>query len=350
MARRRAPDPAKDASERPRSQSNRRGGAASENERPSKNSTRPAKPRRKRADDKKANRADPSVPLNRRRAPAAKQQRRPEQRVGARARLRAARERLDALWERAKKPLLVAGRLVLVLVSVAGAVAVGRLVETHVRTSPAFAVQRVGVVGNERLFESEILHIAGLELGQNVFDMPPEDARERLSRHPWIRSASVTRRLPGAYDVAVVERRAVAVLALDGLYLVGDDGTVFKRLEDEDPVDLPIVSGVSRGRFTSDRAYRTSILLEVVALMHDYRGAGLWRREPIAEIHVEDDDELTLYVGDDALYVRLGQGPFRAKLHKLRRVLDRLDEREARAAYVYLDNVRRPDRVTVRIR
>ena len=32
------------------------------------------------------------------------------------------------------------------------------------------------------------------------------------------------------------------------------------------------------------------ILLEIVAVMHDYRGVGLWRREPIAEVHVEADD------------------------------------------------------------
>jgi hypothetical protein len=31
-------------------------------------------------------------------------------------------------------------------------------------------------------------------------------------------------------------------------------------------------------------------------------------------------------------------------------VLDRLEQKRARAAYVYLDNVRRPDRVTVRLR
>jgi hypothetical protein len=48
--------------------------------------------------------------------------------------------------------------------------------------------------------------------------------------------------------------------------------------------------------------------------------------------------------------VRLGQGPYRGKIERLRRVLDELGARHTRPLYVYLDNLRRPDRVTVRVR
>jgi len=291
--------------------------------------------------------------MNRRRkaAPAAKSKavRRPP-RLGLRERAEHARARGRALWERVRRPAILAGKGLLIVATVAGAVAVARLVEIHVRTSPAFAIRDLQVEGQERMLDSEVLRVAGLAEGQNVFDVAPEDARARLERHPWVASAEVRRRLPGTYQVSIVERHAVAILSLGGLYLVADDGTVFKQLENEDPADLPVVTGIDRARFTGDRAYRTSVLLEVVALMHDYRGAGLWRREPIAEIHVEADDAVTLYTGDDGMQVRLGRGPFRTKLRKLRRVLDRLEDREARPAYVYVDNVRRPDRVTVRLR
>jgi cell division protein FtsQ len=115
-------------------------------------------------------------------------------------------------------------------------------------------------------------------------------------------------------------------------------------------VDLPIVSGIERERFVRERAWRTALLSEVGVLLEDWRAAGLWRREPIAEIHVEADDGLTLHVGTDAMEVRLGRAPFLPKLRKLRRVLDRLDQEHTRAIYVHLDNVRRPDRVVVRLR
>jgi cell division protein FtsQ len=251
---------------------------------------------------------------------------------------------------RLRRPFEIVGRIVLVLAIAAGALGVGRLVERHVRTSPAFAVHEIAVEGQVRLSREEILTRAGITIGRNVFDVSQEQAERRLTRHPWIAEAHVRRRLPGRFEITVRERREVALLALDDVYLVAEDGAVFKKVDGDDPIDLPVITGIDRGRFTHDRAFRTSVLLEAVALLHDYRGAGLWRREPISELHVERDDGLSLYIGDDATYVRLGHGPFRAKLRRLRMVLDELAQRGARAAYVYLDNERRPDRVTVRVR
>lgn len=294
--------------------------------------------------------------------PASRNSRRPEPvaaepRLPLRSRLALLRGQARTAWERARRGILLVLRLVVLLILVAAALAVGRLVERHVRTSPAFATRSISVEGLERLDEETVVHAAALAVGQNVFDTGPEDAEARLRRHPWVAEAEVSRRLPDTFSVTVREHHPVAVISLTktdndpaGLYLVADDGTVFKRVGDGDPVDLPVVTGVDRSRFIGDRAFRTSVLLEVVALLHDYRGAGLWRREPIGEIHVESNDGFSLYVGEDALHVRLGRGPYRQKLGRLRRVLDRLREQESRAAYVYLDNVRRPDRVTVRLR
>ncbi len=257
---------------------------------------------------------------------------------------------LRALGEKLRRPAELFVRSVLVIAVGVGAVALGRLVERHVRTSPAFAVREIELDGHVRLTREEVLETAGLSLGRNVFEVSQEDAEERLRAHPWIAEAHVRRRLPGRYEIDVRERRAVALWVLGEVFLVAEDGAVFKQAEEGDPIDLPVITGVDRARFVRDRAFRTSVLLEAVALLSDYRGAGLWAREPIGELHVERDDGLSLYVGEDATYVRLGHGPFRAKLRRLRTVLDQLAQRSARAAYVYLDNERRPDRVTVRVR
>ncbi len=238
----------------------------------------------------------------------------------------------------------------MVVGSAIGTVTLAQMAESHVRSAPAFSLSDIEVEGNDRLERDDILEHAGLTVGGNVFEVAPEDAQARLLAHPWVAEATVTRQLPSSFQIHVREHRAVALLSLDGLYLVSDDGSVFKRLDESDVVDLPVVSGVDRTRFVRDLQYRSATLTRVVALMHDYRGAGLWRREPISEIHVEANDGLSLYIGEDNVRVRLGGGPYRAKLLRLRRVLERLKRQQARAEYVHLDNVRRPDRVTVRIR
>ncbi len=252
-------------------------------------------------------------------------------------------------WVRFKQAVWTALRAVAVVVAIAGAIAVGRLVRNYLHTSESFAVTAIHVEGNARIEEASLIETAELAVGDNVFDDPPHEVERRLRDHPWIAAARVERRLPGTFSIEIEERHPAACLMLDDeLYLIGDDATLFKSHELGDPIDLPVVTGVERDRFISDRAYRTSLLIETVALMHDYRMAGLWRREPIGEIHVGRADDVTLYVGEDGMEVRLGRGPFLTKLRRLRRVLDRLGDE--RALYVYLDNVRRPDRVTVRLR
>jgi cell division protein FtsQ len=290
-----------------------------------------------------------TVPTNRRKEPK-KSAPPPPPRPSLRQRTRVARERLRQGWARARRPVTMVGKALMVVAVALGAVGVGQLVERHLRTSPAFAIQEVVLQGAERLSPEQVREAAGLRIGQNAFEVGPEDAQSRLQGHPWVAQASVERRLPGTFLVEIREHRPAALLSMDSvLYLVSEEGAVFKRAGPDDPADLPVITGVSRERF-GDAHFRSEGLMEVVALLHAYRGAGLWRREPVGEIHVEPDDGLSLYVGEEAFLVRLGQGPHRRKLDKLRRVLDRLEAEKHRPAYVYLDNVRRPDRVTVKVR
>ncbi len=270
--------------------------------------------------------------------------------VPLRDRLRLARERLTRHLGRLRWAANLAAKALLLAAVGAAAFGAVRLVERHVRTSPAFATAVLEVHGLSRLERQEVLSQAGLSMGRNVFDVSPEQARKQLQEHPWIESAEITRRLPGTYRIRISERRAVALLSMDDLYLVAQDGTVFKRLQDGDPFDLPVITGMDARDFGADPELRASVLMNAVSLLDDYSDVGLWRREPIAEIHVEPDLSTSLYVGADGTHVRLGKPPFRAKLRRLRQILDKLQTKKTRAAYVLLDNLRRPDRVTVRLR
>lgn len=224
------------------------------------------------------------------------------------------------------------------------------LVERHLKTSKSFAIEQVDVTGNEQLSHAEVLRAAGLAIGQNVFEVSPEQARRNLLNEPWVETASVRRRLPGRFHIEIQERHAVALMAAGQLQLVSDEGLAFKPLEQNDPGDLPVITGLDPSSRLQDEKALSSSLLSAVALLHAYQDAGLSRREPISEIHVDADGGLALYVGSDAMYVRLGAAPYRPKLERLREVLLRLAKDKARAAYVYLDNPRRQDRVTARLR
>lgn len=260
------------------------------------------------------------------------------------------REACGRAWARAVGPLRALFRVAVAAGLVAASVAIVRFIDRYARTSPEFAIETLAISGNERVPSDELEETMGIAIGDNVFARSPEEVRASLEEHPWIASATVRRRLPRTFEVEVRERTPALLLVLEQPYLVDEDATVFKAFEEGDPVDLPVITGVDPERFERDRGYRTELLTASIALVSEWETANLARREPIAEIHVEPDEGLTLFIGDDGTEVRLGRGPYRGKLGRLRRVLDELGRRQSRPLYVYLDNVRRPDRVTVRVR
>lgn len=235
-------------------------------------------------------------------------------------------------------------------VLVVGLMAAGRLMLSHLETAPGFSTSSIEITGAQQLSKAEIERIAGIAVGKNVFQVSAEQATAKLLAEPWIETATVQRRLPGTYRVQLKERRALALLAAGELWLVGEDGAAFKQLGPGDPGDLPLITGIDLASIEHDRHAAAAILLQVIAFLREYADSGLAKREPISEIHVEADETLSAYLGGDGTYVRLGKSPFRTKLRRLREVFGQLATQRTRAKYVYLDNDRRPDRVTVKLR
>jgi cell division protein FtsQ len=286
-----------------------------------------------------------------------------------RQRLSSARDSAVALGARLKRPGSIVLKLLLGCAALAAALVLGRLLQHHLTTSPAFAIDKIEVVGLSRIERPELLASAGIDLGRNVFERNPAEVRARLLKHPWVAEAEVSRRLPGSYAIKVRERAPIALLVVEpcndknpqaesengcddgsALYLLSEDGKLFKRFDAKDPVDLPVITGIDRERFGSDPEFHKTILLEAAQLLHDYRAQGMWQKLPISEIHVEPSDAFSLYVGEALTLVRLGAAPFAQKLPKMKKVFARLEHEQAVAEYIYLDNEDRPDRVTVRLR
>lgn len=263
----------------------------------------------------------------------------------------------------------LAVRVVALLLALGGVVLIGRFMQRHLTTAPAFAIDTIDVSGLKRVDRAELLRTAGIQIGTNVFTRSAEEIRARLLQHPWIVQAEVNRTLPSRFALAITEREPVAIMVVEScgpaargmdddplcdepssLYLVSAEATLFKRVGGKDPVDLPVITGITRKRYSEDPEGQRRILGDALGLLAAYREADLWERSAIGEIHLEPNDGFSLYVGEDLTYVRLGLPPFEAKFRRMKRVFERLEREHARAAYVYLDNAQRPDRVTVGMR
>ncbi len=221
----------------------------------------------------------------------------------------------------------------------------------YVQTSPRFAVSEIVTTGAKHRTPEELAITAGIAKGQNVFTTDLDRARARLLADPWVSEAQLARQLPGTILVHVVEREAAGMLATgEGTYLVTREGTIIKQLEEGDPTDLHVVTGVRMQHLVEDREGATRLVRRALDLASDYDHSPLAQRSPLEEVHVENNGEMTLVVGKTAFAIKLGAAPYRRKLEQAVRVVGELDRRGAKPDAIMLDNEARPERVVVRVR
>ncbi len=218
-------------------------------------------------------------------------------------------------------------------------------------TTPRFAIQSVEVEGVRRLGADQVKELAGVEVGGNVFALDVAGAQERLLESPWVAEARITRRLPGHVRIAVEEREAGAlVLVGERLFLATRSGEVFKPFEEGDPYDLPTVTGLDLDALARDEARELERLQEALELLRQYEKVPLAHVFPAQEVHMSPGGSATLTVGRQGLTLHLGAGPWKQKLLRATRVVERTQARGQLPGIVFLDNEAHPERVVVRMR
>ncbi len=236
-------------------------------------------------------------------------------------------------------------------VALAASIAVAWSAERYLMTSPRFAVRTVLVDGNRRRAATTIASEGGVAVGQNIFALDLARAGVMITQDPWIERATVVRKLPSTITITVAEREAAALTAIGGeLYLCTRDGDLFKKVGSDDPSDLPIVTGILPAQVASDRRGVVLAVKRALDVAEELERAGVARRYPIEELHLEKDGALVVTVGREAIALSLGQPPYRDKIEEASRILNEVARRKASAAVIFLDDEAHPERVVVRMR
>ncbi|MEZ4398775.1 MAG: FtsQ-type POTRA domain-containing protein [Kofleriaceae bacterium] len=270
------------------------------------------------------------------------------QRTALRERLPAPREVADACGRalRRSAPVLVA-------LAVASAVGTaGVFGYRWVTTTPRFAVTTIEVNGEVVLDEAEVRARLPFAPGINIFRVDTGAAEAALAAEPWVRKASVRRRLPHTVIVDITERQPAALVSADRLYLADAAGAPFKPadLARGEGRDLPIISGIPRALFADAPEQALAQIHDGLALLAAWHAGP---RPRAGEVKLAANGA-TVYTYDDAIAVRVGalaEGQLPDRLARFDAVWAALspDER-ARLRTIRVDNDTRTDLVTVSFR
>jgi cell division protein FtsQ len=93
-----------------------------------------------------------------------------------------------------------------------------------------FSVEDVRLEGRRHSSKKQLIKVLGLRRGDPILTFDIAAARQRLLALPWVREASVNRRLPNMIQVSIKERRPMALWQRKGrLVLVDTYGVVVTR-------------------------------------------------------------------------------------------------------------------------
>lgn len=217
------------------------------------------------------------------------------------------------------------------------------------RTSPALAVRQIEVHNIQRTPLADLLRAGQVQEGMNIFGVDLKRVERRIEDLPWIRRASVNRIVPDRLVIDVEEHRPVALTSLEGLYLVSDQGALFKRLQPGEQIDLPILTGLDRDEYRRDPELTRRRIRRALSAVALVKTSDCLSSRQVAEVHLDELMGISLVLDPGALSIRLGRQISPAKIDMLCGLFAELENRNLVAERILLDREDRPNWATVRL-
>jgi len=237
-------------------------------------------------------------------------------------------------------------------VALVGVAASGMALGAHrfLTTTTRFGIEGVEAQGSQRYNEGELLGLAGIRRGANLFSVDLAAAERKLVEDPWIESAHVARKLPDRLSITVEELSAAALAVVDGtIYLVTRQGRPIKPLDLGDFGDYPVITGISAEQLATDRRLAEERIAAGIDILDYYRRVGLSQAFPAQEVLMDADGRVKLTVGTPPVTLQLGKKDFRQKLLMAGRIIGTLRAKGETPGILFLDNEAHPERVVVRM-
>ncbi len=193
-------------------------------------------------------------------------------------------------------------------------------------THPYFAIREVKVLGAEKVKGADIVVMSGLGPHTRIWSIDPMEMEERVRRHPWVKSVLIRRELPARLVITIEEWTPGAIVALDKLYYVADDGVIFKAVDEEDSVDFPFITGLRAAKLPPEELGTREKLSEAVRFGRRVERTALG----LSEIRFQPRGGIILYPVSYSVPFHMGWGDWDEKLGRLEWFLGEFRGKEAR--------------------
>lgn len=194
-------------------------------------------------------------------------------------------------------------------------------------------VKEIVVEGNYRSSREEIIKALGLAPRQLIFTFNLKTVQARVNGLAFVKETRIRRSWPDRLEIKIKERLPKALLYLDQLYLVDQEGKVIAPAANNEKLDFPLISGVSLAQWQNQPEVWQQMLEKALDLILIWQNKGRQWSEKIAQIGLNEVCGLTVFTSPEIWEIELGADYFDERLNRWRQVLDELGEKSKGVKY-----------------
>jgi cell division protein FtsQ len=215
----------------------------------------------------------------------------------------------------------------------------------YATSSPRFEVRALAFEPTAHIDELRLRTLVGLPSGTNILSVDLDEVAARVAADPWVARARVVRELPDTLRIEIEEHVPAAVLLAGDFLLVDEHGTAFKRMEEGERGQLPVITGVDRATLYTRPGHAAQIVARALEVERHWDSK---HRPRLSEIHIGHGLDVTLFTAETGSELRLGRGHIEPALARYDAVRAALADEADKLAVVHLDGTSDgdgPDRV-----
>ncbi len=166
--------------------------------------------------------------------------------------------------------------------------------------SDFFTLAKITIQGNKHLSKKELVKMANLKMGSNLFTLNSQKAIDNIKSNNWVEQAGLQKRyFSGEVVIKVNERVPLGLINSsqkeDTLYLVDYDGYIIEEVKDIEEYELPTILEFDSIKLSQGERISNNSFNNMVKCL---KSLDPFIRKQIQEITIESVDTLRLYTGD----------------------------------------------------
>ncbi len=155
----------------------------------------------------------------------------------------------------------------------------------HLTTSSRFSIREVEIITNGPADKKNILQLAHIQIGENIFALDLAAVKHRVEQDPWVAAATISRALPDRIQIRYQAQIPAAILGAESLYYLNQSGVPFYKLSKDDSLDYPLLR-LETGQNAKELIHER--ILSALQLLKILEKSGWSSPKDIGDISIRD--------------------------------------------------------------